>query len=102
MGLLVVVQALGRTHMSEISPLINGQNHLILLSPVFFMFGAALFFTLLDQLPFSFDGARNVVIIGVFMVVSSPLILRLLPPKTTPIVYPPYSPPLIQEIGLLE
>ena len=99
MGLLVVVQALGRTHMSEISPLINGQNHLILLSPVFFMFGAALFFTLLDQLPFSFDGARNVVIIGVFMVVSSPLILRLLPPRTTPIVYPPYSPPLIQEIG---
>ncbi len=99
MGLLIVVQALGRTHMSEISPLINGQNHLILLTPVFFMFGAALFFTLLDQLPFSFDGARNVVIIGVFMVVSSPLILRLLPPKTTPIVYPPYSPPLIQEIG---
>lgn len=97
--ILVVVQALGRTYMSEMSPLINGQNQLILLAPIMFMFGAALFFTLLDQLPLPFDGARNVVIVGVFLVVSSPLVLRLLPPKTTPIVYPPYSPPLIQEIG---
>ena len=96
---LVIVQALGRTYMSELSPLINGQNHLILIAPILFMFGAALFFTLLDQLPLPFDGARNVVIVGVFLVVSSPLVLRLLPPKTTPIVYPPYSPPLIQEIG---
>jgi hypothetical protein len=99
LGVMVVVQALGRTYMSELSPLINGQNHLVLLAPVLFMFGAALFFTLLDQLPLPFEGARNVVIIGVFLVVSSPLVLRLLPPKTTPIVYPPYSPPLIQEIG---
>ncbi|MBT6237037.1 MAG: hypothetical protein HOI50_01665 [Verrucomicrobia bacterium] len=99
MGLLIVVQALGRTHMSEMSPLINGQNHLILLAPVLYMFGAAFFFTLLDQLTLPFDGARNVVILGVFMLVSSPLVLRLLPPRTTPIVYPPYSPPLIQEIG---
>ena len=96
---LVIVQALGRTYMSELSPLINGQNHLVLISPIMFMFGVALFFTLLDQLPLPFDGARNVVIVGVFLVVCSPLVLRLMPPKTTPIVYPPYSPPLIQEIG---
>ena len=97
--ILIVVQALGRTHLSDMSPLINGQNHLIMLSPLVFMFGVALFFTLLDQLPLPYEGARNLVVIGVFLVVCSPLVFRLLPPRTTPIVYPPYSPPLIQEIS---
>jgi len=99
MLVLIAVQALGRTHLSDMSPLINGQNHLVLLAPLVFMFGVALFFTLLDQLPLTFEGARNVVVVGVFLVVCSPLVFRLLPPRTTPIVYPPYSPPLIQDIS---
>jgi len=97
--LLVVVQALGRTYLSDLSPVINGQNHLVMLMPLVCMFGAALFFTLLDQLPLPYEGARNIVVVGVFLVVCSPLVFRLLPPRTTPIVYPPYSPPLIQEIS---
>jgi hypothetical protein len=35
---------------------------------------------------------------GVFVVVSClPMIFALLPPKTSPVVYPPYYPPKIQE-----
>ncbi|MDG1889804.1 MAG: hypothetical protein P8L18_00730 [Verrucomicrobiota bacterium] len=99
LALLLVFQALGRTFLSEMSPVINNQNHLVMLAPLLFMFGVALFFTLLDQLPLPFDGAKKLVILVVLLVVSSPLFFRMLPPRTSPMVYPPYSPPLIQEIG---
>ncbi|MCG8576982.1 MAG: hypothetical protein MI810_19030, partial [Flavobacteriales bacterium] len=32
--LMILVQALGRTYVSDLSPLINGQNHLVLLAPL--------------------------------------------------------------------
>ena len=94
---LTVVQALGRTHRSTLSPQVNSENLLVVLAPLVFMYGAALFFLLLDQMKLPFVAARRWVI-GLFVAMTAaPLVLALLPPRTDPRVLPPYYPPLIQQ-----
>jgi hypothetical protein len=96
---LVVAQALGRTHLSEVSPDINSENLLVLLAPLIFMMGVSLFFVLLDQLQLPFPELRPAVI-GIFVAVASlPLVFVFTPPKTPPVVWPPYYPPLIQKLA---
>jgi 4-amino-4-deoxy-L-arabinose transferase-like glycosyltransferase len=97
--LLVVVQALGRTQLSEDSPEINSENLLVLLAPLVLVYGASLFFLLIDLIEFPFLLARYVAISAFSLVVCLPLIFVFLPPKGSAIVYPPYYPPLIQTIG---
>ena len=48
--LFLVVQALGQTHVSRDAPEINSENLLVLSAPLVFIYGAAMFHTLLDQL----------------------------------------------------
>jgi 4-amino-4-deoxy-L-arabinose transferase-like glycosyltransferase len=96
--LLFIVQALGQTHLSKDSPEINTENLLIVLAPVTFIYGAALFFTLMDQLSLVTMDSRGVVI-GVFLVgLSVPLLLSLLV-ATPPALNTPYSPLHIQRIA---
>jgi hypothetical protein len=96
---LAVAQALGRTPRSTLSPQVNSENLLVLLAPLVLMYGAALFFLLLDQLKLPFIAARRWVI-GLFVtLLATPLILALLPPRADPRVLPPYYPPLIQQFA---
>ena len=98
--LLFVVQALGQTHLSQDLPEINSENLLILLAPLTFIYGAALFYTLMDQLDILNMDARGAVI-GVFLIVmSAPLLLSLLI-ATPPILDTPYSPLHIQRVARL-
>jgi len=93
---LAVTQALGRTKLSDDSPDVNSENLLVLAAPLVVMYGVSLFFVVLEQLELPFLQARSVAI-GLFTLIASlPLILAILPPKTSPIVYPPYYPPSIQ------
>lgn len=92
----ILVQALGRTFLSIESPEISSENMLVLLAPLIIMFGASLFFLFLDSIKFPFPAGRIVVIVLFSVVVSAPLIFALLPPKASPLVYPPYSPPVMQ------
>ncbi len=94
---LLVVQALGRTGMGSLSPIINPENWLILAAPLLLVFISAIFFMLLDQVQFPFPQLRPVAIAAFWCFCSLPLILGLLPPKKSPVVYPPYFPPIIQE-----
>ena len=97
LGVFVVVQALGRTGLSDLSPEINSENLLVLLVPLVLMFGASFFFTLLEQTTLPLVELRYVVI-GLFvMLCCLPLMFVLLPPRTVPVVYPPYYPPQIQQ-----
>lgn len=96
---LVLVQALGRTALSEHTPRLNSENLLVLVAPLFFLFGAAVFFTLLDQIPLPFPLLRTLVVAGSVFVLSLPLVFRLLPPRTMPSIYPPYYAPLIQSVS---
>jgi hypothetical protein len=97
LAVLIVVQALSRTHLSADSPDVNSENILVIVSPMVFLFGVGMFFVLLDQLTLPFAQARYLVMAGFVLIASMPLVLTLMPPRTPPIVYPPYYPPLIQE-----
>ena len=96
---LIVAQALGRTQLSEDSAEINSENLLVLLTPVVIIYGVSLFHVLVDQMDLPFRILRHLVI-GVFAVVMClPMILVFLPPRSYPTAYPPYHPPLIQQVS---
>lgn len=96
---LASVQALGRSYLSDHSLKINSENHILLFLPFVYLFGAGLFFLLRDQLALNFANAHFYVSLFVVILACLPLIFRLLPPRTNPIVYPPYFPPRIQHFG---
>jgi hypothetical protein len=99
LGLFMVVQALGRTQLSDESPEVNSENLIMLLIPLIFCYGASFFFTFLDQMKLVVPQLRYVVI-AIFVVLSClPMILisGFLLPRVPPIIYPPYYPPEIQE-----
>jgi hypothetical protein len=99
LAVLMVVQALGRTQLSEDSPEINSENLLVLLAPLVLVYGVSLFFLLLDQIELPIRELRYAVI-GLFSAIAClPMFLTFLPPKTVPVVYPPYYPPAIQTVA---
>jgi hypothetical protein len=94
---LAVAQALGRTHLSAATAVTNTENLLVLMAPLVFMYGTALFLVLLDQLSLPFREAR-IFAMGAFGLVGcASLVFTLLPPRNHPIVYPPYLAPWIRE-----
>jgi hypothetical protein len=99
LGVFILVQSLGRTQLSELSPDINSENLLVLLVPLVFIFGGGFFFTLLDQMTLPLIQLRYAVIVGFVALCCLPLAFALLPPKTDPRVYPPYFPPEIQKVA---
>jgi hypothetical protein len=98
LGLLCIVQALGRTWLSSASPEINSENLLVLLTPVVVTYGVGFFFTLLEQVPMSFPEMRWMVTVGFGLLACIPMIFTLLPPRSYPLVMP-YNPPLIQYVA---
>jgi 4-amino-4-deoxy-L-arabinose transferase-like glycosyltransferase len=100
LGVFMVVQALGRTHLSDESPEVNSENLLVLLIPLVFCYGVSFFFTFMDQmkLPLSQVLQLRYAVIAVFAALSClPMIFTLFSSKASPLVYPPYYPPDIQQ-----
>jgi 4-amino-4-deoxy-L-arabinose transferase-like glycosyltransferase len=96
---LILAQALGRTQLSEESPDINSENLLVLLTPLVLVYGVSLFWLLLEQIHRPFGELRYIAI-GIFSLVAClPMIFVFLPPRTTPVIYPPYYPPAIQTVA---
>lgn len=96
LGLFIVVQALGKTQLTVDSPQFNSENLLVLLVPLIFIYGTGLFFQLVEQMNLRLAELRYL-IIGVFGVIAClPMLFVMLPPKTSPLNYPPYFPPTIQ------
>ncbi|MDB6111039.1 MAG: hypothetical protein JWR69_2789 [Pedosphaera sp.] len=94
---LIIVQALGKTHLSVEYPVVNSENLLVLVAPVLIIFGVGLFFTLLEQMKLPLKELRYLVI-GVFgFVACLPMLLIFLSPRPNVVAYPPYFPPIIQE-----
>jgi hypothetical protein len=96
---LVVAQALGRTWLSDLTPELNSENMLVLLLPLVFIFGTAFFLTLLDQMKLPAFGIRQAIIVLLGLILCLPFLASFLPPKPSPLNYPPYYPPEIQEIS---
>ena len=95
----IVVQALGETSLSDLSPEINSENLLVLVAPLVIIFGTAFFFILLDQMTLPAVELRYVVM-SIFVLLSClPLLSALWFKPPTPISYPPYYPPDHKQIS---
>jgi len=99
LGTFIVVQALGQTQLSAESPEVNSENLLVLLAPLVFIYGVSFFFTLLEQMVLPAFQLRYAITAAFVMLSCLPMIVALLPPKTDPVVYPPYYPPDIQKVS---
>ena len=109
-------QALGRTHLSAANgtlaellarslgqgaPVtaasgVNGENLLALLGPVSFLFGAGLFFSLLDRWKVDLPEMRLAASTGLVVAASLPMALSFLLPHPYPMANPPYHPASLQ------
>jgi hypothetical protein len=99
LGAFIVVQSLGQTYLSTESPDVNSENLLVLLAPLVFIYGASLFFTLLDQMTLPAFQLRYVIMAIFVAICCLPMIFALVPGQTSPIAYPPYYPPEIQQVA---
>lgn len=99
LGVFILVSALGRTQWTSISPDLNTENPLVMLTPLVMIFGVAFFLTLLNQMNVPVAQIRYGVIGLVALLACQPLIMTLTQPRVTPIVYPPYYPPEIQKFS---
>jgi len=95
----VVVQALGRTWLSEATPDLNSENLLVLLTPLVVIFGTAFFVTLLEQMTLPNLATRYAAMLFTAAVLCLPFMASFLPPKPRPLAYPPYYPPEIQKVA---
>ena len=99
LGLLITVQAVGRTWLSDATPELNSENLLVLLTPLALIFGTAFFLTLLDQMNLPAFELRYLAISLLAVILCLPLVTSFLPPQPSPTAYPPYHPPQIQEVS---
>ncbi|MDP6892277.1 MAG: hypothetical protein QF731_03790 [Verrucomicrobiota bacterium] len=114
--ILAIGQALGRTHLSdagttlvelirrplgqvglaELAPNLSGDNLIVIIGPVSFLFGMGLFFSLLDQWRVNLPEMR-LASGGLIVLASSlPLLLSFVLAKPYPVADPPYHPARIQ------
>jgi len=111
-------QALGRTHLSvanstlgellgrslgqgapvATSLSVNGENLLAILGPVSFLFGAGLFFSLLDQWKVGLPEMRLAASTGLVVAASLPMIFSFLLPHPRPVADPPYHPARVKHV----
>ena len=108
----MVVEAVGRTGLSDLTPDINSENLIILLVPMILIYAVVFFlqfaggthsrggfmvnFLEKQTVPV---GQLRYVVAGFFTIIAClPLIYTLLGPKASPFVYPPYYPPDIQKV----
>jgi 4-amino-4-deoxy-L-arabinose transferase-like glycosyltransferase len=94
---LVVAQALGRTQLSEDSPVVNSENLIVLVSPLVLVFGVSLFYILLDQINFPIVQLRYLVMGAFCVIICLPAIFSFVSPRVNAVAYPPYFPPVIQK-----
>jgi hypothetical protein len=95
----VAAQALGRTWLSDATPEINSENLLVLTTPLAVVFGIAFFLTLLEQMTLPNLATRYAAMITMAAVLCLPFLVTFLPPKPSPLAYPPYYPPEIQKVS---
>jgi hypothetical protein len=97
--MLGLAQILGRTQSGAEAGEVSAENLLVLVAPLVLLYGAALYRVLRDQLLLPAPDLRYAVD-GLFIFIATvPLLLSLLPPRTSAVVYPPYYNPLVQRVS---
>jgi len=96
--LLAVVQALGRSHWGK-DLRVSSDDQLVVLLPLVAVFGAGLFSQFVSQMETTPMVKQRIVTPGFIIVMSLPLIVKLVNGEARRFAYPPYYPPVIQERG---
>jgi hypothetical protein len=99
LAVFVLVQALGRTWLSDATPGFNSENLLVLLTPMVVIFGCAFFLTLLEQMTLPNLETRYATMILVVGLFCLPFITTFFPPRPRMVAYPPFYPPEIQRVS---
>ncbi len=94
-----VIHTLARTGPAGESMEARPDNLLVVLAPLVFMYGVALFFVLMDNAGPLFPPLRRMLVGGFCVVACLPLIQALLPPRPPSVTYPPYYPPRIAQVS---
>ena len=97
LGVLALIQAAARTGLSTDSPEINSENLLVVVSPLVFVFGVSLFLMLVGQFGVKTPSFRGMAMSLFMGLAAAPLLFSLFMPVRSPLAYPPYFPPHIQE-----
>ena len=90
------LRPLGQVGLAELAPNLSGDNLIVIIGPVSFLFGMGLFFSLLDQWKVILPEMRLAGGGLVILVSSLPLLLSFVLAKPYPVADPPYHPARIQ------
>lgn len=96
---LLVVQASIRSSMTDLVPVVNGENLLVVLAPLLFVFAAAMLNLALDQIEWPVAILRRITTVALVLFFSGPLLLSLLPPKKFTAQEPFYRPNIIRTLA---
>ena len=99
LGVLSVVQAAVRTSLTSGFGFVTGENLIVTLAPVAFVFGAGLVVLLLDQIEWPAPLLRTLVLNAVLFGLSAPFLITCLPPRSLSLTDPPYRPAIIREFA---
>ncbi len=94
---MALTQALGRTGLSADSPLVNGENLLVVFAPLVLMFGVAMFQTMADQWAARDPRLRRLATGFLLVVGSAPLLISLARMESSVPGLGSYEPGRIQE-----
>lgn len=98
LGVLFLVEAMGYGYWSRLVPEVNDSNQMMLMAPLVFLFGTAVFFNLLDATEFGHPLFQRIIVGGAWVVFSLPLLTSILPPRSYPMVEPAYRPDIVREV----
>ena len=108
LAMLFLAQAAWTTSLSEMVPVVNSENLLVLAVPLVFLFGSAMFMMLLDHIEFPFPLLRSMTHLAAMGVFSLPLVIALaasvialpgwFPRRQYPLAEP-YRPSVIRELS---
>ncbi len=99
LAILLIAQASVRSAAWALSPVVNGENLLVILSPLLILFSAAMLEFALDRIAWPVTLLRRLVTGGLILFFSSPLLLSLLPPKKFTAQEPFYRPSVVRALA---
>ena len=98
LGVLIVIEALGRTQLAVSNSETSTENLLVLLTPFTAIFAVAAFMALLERMEQPSIEARFGAAVVLALLVWQPFVSTITM-KTPPVSYPPYYPPDVQKIS---
>lgn len=98
LGMLIIFQAFGRTGPADEATDVSADNLIVLAAPLVFIYGVVIFQVFLEQMKLPLVQLHYAVIILFVALCWLPMVFTLLV-KASPLAFPPYYPPDIQQIS---